>query len=338
MNTLLIGIGIACVLGILLLTTRILRLADIIYGRKEETSTRQNNLIQGVGLFLFVLGGLGWLFWYGVTHWDAYVIPLASEHAGVVHNMFWVTMGLILGVLVITHVIFFYFTLIYRHSEKRRAYFWTENHRLEIFWTVVLTVALSVLVFNGWRAWSKIMAPAPEHAEVIEVVAYQFAWAARYGGSDRQLGAADYRLINAENRIGVDFSDPTAQDDFLPREIHLPKGRPVQLLIRGLDVIHSVYLPHFRVQMYATPGSTSSFWFTPTKTTEEIRQETNNPSFNYELACNKICGKGHFSMRYLVIVEEPEDYDKWYASQAPWVEKHPTYVAQVSNIPTLTQP
>ena len=70
---------------------------------------------------------------------------------------------------------------------------------------------------------------------------------------------SDYRLIDAENRTGIDFSNPAAHDDFLPREIHLLKDRPVRFSIRALDVIHSFYLPHFRAQMYAIPGMATTF-------------------------------------------------------------------------------
>jgi cytochrome c oxidase subunit 2 len=60
-----------------------------------------------------------------------------------------------------------------------------------------------------------------------------------------------------------------------------------------------------------------------------MRLETNNPNFNYEMACAEVCGKGHFSMRFPVVVDEPEDYDKWMASQESWLKQNPDYLKYV---------
>jgi cytochrome c oxidase subunit 2 len=188
------------------------------------------------------------------------------------------------------------------------------------------------LVFSGLRAWNNITAQAPENAEVVEITGYQFAWAFRYPGKDRQLGDYDYKLIDAENLVGVDFTDRNSLDDFMSnRELHIPKGKPVLFKIRARDVIHSVYVPWFRLQMNAVPGLPTQFWFVPTKSTAEMRKETGNEDFNYELVCNKICGNAHFSMRGVIVVDEPEEYEKWYASQKSWLSKNPDYTAKLKN-------
>jgi cytochrome c oxidase subunit 2 len=127
----------------------------------------------------------------------------------------------------------------------------------------------------------------------------------------------------------MDFTDKAAFDDFIPTALHVPKGRPVLLNIRARDVIHSVYSPHFRLQMNAVPGMPTRFWFVPTKSTADMRLETGNPEFNYELVCNKICGKGHYAMRYIIIVDEPEDYDQWYADQQSWLKLNDDYLSEV---------
>ncbi len=120
--------------------------------------------------------------------------------------------------------------------------------------------------------------------------------------------------------MGLDPQDPASRDDFMPREIHLPKGVPVEIKIRARDVLHSVSFPHFRQKMDAMPGMPTRMWFIPTKTTVEMRKELNDPEFNYELACQQICGRGHFSMRMIVVVDEPADYEKWKREQEPWIE------------------
>ena len=92
--------------------------------------------------------------------------------------------------------------------------------------------------------------------------------------------------------------------------------------------MHSVFLPHFRVKMDAVPGMPTQFWFVPTKTTAEMRVMTGNPNFNYELACTEICGRGHYAMRFIVVVDEPADYKKWKASQATFASLNADYVAE----------
>lgn len=324
------------VVAILYAAFRVLSLLDIIKGRREEDISDAQNRWQPLLLLLVLVGGLWWFFSYAHSEFTRYTVPIASEHGYAIEEMFWITIVLTLIVFVVTHVLLFLFAYIYRYNKKRRASYYHENDKLEIIWTVIPGLVLMVLIFNGWRHWVDITAPAPADSEVIEVVGYQFAWAARYGGKDGTLGKADYRLIDAENRIGVDFSDPVAADDFIPREIHIPKGRPVKFRIRALDVIHSFYSPHFRMQMYAVPGMETTFWITPTKTTKEMREELDNPDFNYEIACNKICGKGHFAMRHIIIVDEPEDYDNWYATQKSWLEKNPDYAAKIATLSSHT--
>jgi cytochrome c oxidase subunit II len=104
--------------------------------------------------------------------------------------------------------------------------------------------------------------------------------------------------------------------------LHLIKGIPVQLVIGSRDVIHDVGLPHFRMKMDAVPGVTTSMWFTPTITTEEMKVKTNNPNFVYEISCDQMCGKGHYSMRGTVIVHDKAGYDTWFAGQKSYYSLH----------------
>ena len=151
----------------------------------------------------------------------------------------------------------------------------------------------------------------------------------RYPGADGQLGKRDYRLIDAVNQFGMDLNDPGAFDDFNASEICIPKGQPVLLKIFSRDVIHSVFMPHFRLKMDAVPGMPTRFWFVPKYTTQEMREMTGNPEFVYELACTEICGRGHFSMRMVVKVMEPADYEAWKASQSSWLSLNPNYLDKV---------
>jgi len=181
-----------------------------------------------------------------------------------------------------------------------------------------------VWLISGWMAWSDITAPAPEKAHVVEIMGYQFAWDVRYPGKDNVLGDYDYRLINASNSHGIDFTDKNSMDDFPSPKVVIPKGEPVLFKIRARDVLHSVFAPHMRLKMDAVPGMPTRFWFIPTKTTAEMRAELNDPEFEYEIACTEICGRGHFSMKKVIEVVEPAEYQKWMAEQKSFVQQNPS--------------
>ena len=106
-----------------------------------------------------------------------------------------------------------------------------------------------------------------------------------------------------------------AEDDIITKELHLPVGKKVLFKFRSQDVIHSAYLPHFRVQMNCVPGTTTQFAFTPTITSADMKKELNNDSFEYVMLCNKICGAAHYNMQMKVIVETEEEYNAWLETQ-----------------------
>ena len=120
-------------------------------------------------------------------------------------------------------------------------------------------------------------------------------------------------------------------DDFLPSELHLPVNKTALAKIVALDVLHDFDIPDMKVKMDAVPGMPTSFTFKPVKTTEEARVERGkNPEwqnikegdteprykkYNYEVACAELCGKGHSSMKYTLVVDKEQDFWNWYHSQ-----------------------
>jgi Heme/copper-type cytochrome/quinol oxidases, subunit 2 len=327
MMTLIIGLGVVLVLAILYMIFRIGNLVSLVK-KKEETDSWNN--INAYLFMFFIIGSLGLFFWYSWHHYGSYEPPVASEHGEVTDQLFWITMWITVIAFVIISIVMFWFTFAYRYDKNRKADFFADNHFLEITWTVVPAIVLALLIFSGLRAWNDITSPASKEAVVIEVIGQQFFWTVRYPGvKDGELGHHNYKMIDASNEFGLDLSDKNSFDDFKAGELHLPKGKEVLLKIRAKDVLHSVFLPHFRLKMDAVPGVQTHFKFTPTKTTAEMREETGNPNFNYELACTEICGKGHFSMKFAVVVDEPEDYEKWMAAQEPWLKQNPEYLKRV---------
>lgn len=256
-------------------------------------------------------------------------------------NLFDITFWLIGIVQFIMQFLIFYFTYKYRGRKDRKAKFFADSHQLEIIWTIIPAAVLVVLIGYGLWQWNEVMDLSEEKdAVVIEVYSQQFRWDARYAGEDNTLGLGNVNYIDIDNlnTMGVDMSDPNAQDDKQVTELVLPKGRKVHFKFRSQDVLHSAYMPHFRAQMNCVPGMVTEFGFTPKYTTEEMRlnpevmDKTNainkirkakgeDPyEFDYLLLCNKICGQAHFNMQMKITVLEQDEYDKWLAARPTLAE------------------
>ena len=256
-------------------------------------------------------------------------------------NLFDITFWLIGIVQFIMQFLIFYFTYKYRGRKDRKAKFFADSHQLEIIWTIIPAVVLVVLIGYGLWQWNEVMDLSDEKdAVVIEVYSQQFRWDARYAGEDNTLGLGNVNYIDIDNlnTMGVDMSDPNAQDDKQVTELVLPKGRKIHFKFRSQDVLHSAYMPHFRAQMNCVPGMVTEFGFTPKYTTEEMRlnpevmDKTNainkirkakgeDPyEFDYLLLCNKICGQAHFNMQMKITVLEQDEYDKWIAARPTLAE------------------
>lgn len=317
------------IVAILIYIFRVTTLVGIVKGEAKKPTPVNNKLNAFLMLAFLIVGTLGFFYYSFGGLDDSYIVPIASEHGEVTERLFWITMAITGFVFIVTQIFLFGFAYKYQFDEKRKASFYPHNNVLEYIWTAVPAIVLAGLIITGWKAWVDITKPAPDDAEVIEVMGYQYAWAFRYPNKDRTLGDYDYKKIDVTNQMGIDFTDRASFDDFIPAQLHIPKGKPVLLQIRSRDVIHSVYQPHFRLQMNAVPGMPTRFWFVATKTTEEMRQETGDPDFNYELVCNKICGKAHYGMKAIIVVEEQEDYEEWYSNQEPWLKQNADYLSQV---------
>lgn len=330
MINIILGIGAILVIAILVMIFRVQTLVSIVRRGSTEKRVGSSNRVNAILFLAFlVLGTIG-IVWSSIATATDYLPQPSSIHGRQIDDLFWVTMGIIGAVFFATHILLFYFPFKYQYKEGNRASFYPDNNKLEVVWTIIPAIVLTLLVLSGWKVWRDITSDAPEEAVSIEIVGEQFNWNIRYPGKvDNTLGAYNFQLIDATNQLGLDLKDEKTFDDFIAREIVVPKGKPVLLKIRAKDVLHSVFLPHFRLKMDAVPGMPTRFWFTPTKTTAEMREELGNPNFNYELACTEVCGRGHFSMRKLLVVMEEEEYKSWYAQQKPWLANNRDYLERV---------
>lgn len=287
----------------------------------EEKSRRQNNKINAFFMVGFLILGLIGVYWCHELYYGKTLFPQgsASVEGENIDFMFKLT-TLVTGIVfVITQIALFWFSFKYQESDNRKAFFYPHNNKLEVIWTVIPAIVLSVLVVFGLKYWFKMTGDAPKDSILVEVTGHQFAWEFRYPGPDGVLGRKNYKLTKGNNPLGVEFdSDSTSHDDIhVAATMHIPVGRPVKLVIGAQDVIHDVGLNHFRMKMDAVPGIPTTMWFTPKYTTEEMKVRTGNPNFVYEISCDQMCGAGHFSMRGVIIVETEAEYKKWLATQKP---------------------
>ncbi|MBS1588368.1 MAG: cytochrome c oxidase subunit II [Bacteroidetes bacterium] len=284
---------------------------------KEKVERQTNRTIAWLMVAVFVFGI--WGIWECHEYMMPKMLPIsASDHGVKYDDMLKVTLILTGIVFFITQTLLFWFTYRYQASEKRTSYYFPHNNKLELLWTTVPAITMAVLVAIGLRAWSSMTAPAPENSQVVEIVGKQFNWIIRYPGKDKVLGKRDFRNINdANNVLGLDWNDKANHDDVIAEngEMHLIVNKPVKLIIGSRDVIHDVGLAHFRMKMDAVPGIVTTMWFTPTITTAEMKKITGNPNFVYEISCDQMCGKGHYSMRGTVIVETEVQHKAWLMMQ-----------------------
>ena len=314
----------------------------------EEKSGKQNNKINGFMLIAFLVFGLigAWYcnhLYFGKT---LFTQGSASVEGQEIDTMLYITIAVTGFIFVVTQILLFWFAFKYQQDDNRKAFFFPHNTKLELIWTTIPAIVLTVLVVFGLKHWFLITSDAPKNAVVVEITGHQFAWDMRYPGKDSVLGKIDYRKYNqpSGNTVAVDFDDPASHDDIhVSANMHLPVGRPVKLVIHAQDVIHDVGLVHFRLKMDAVPGIPTTMWFTPKYTTEEMKVRTGNPNFAYEISCDQMCGQGHFSMRGTIIVETEAEYRKWLAEQKPeyyslFPDKDPEMINKAKDSANSTKP
>jgi len=146
------------------------------------------------------------------------------------------------------------------------------NRLVEFAW-----IGIPLLGFLGIFVWSAILyhqlRTPPADALTIDVVAKQWMWKMQHPGGQREIN-----------------------------ELHVPVNRPIELVMTSQDVIHSFFVPAFRMKQDVLPGRYTSLWFTPTKTGR------------YQLFCAEFCGTSHSQMRGTIIVVTPTEYSDWLAA------------------------
>jgi cytochrome c oxidase subunit II len=243
---------------------------------------------------------------------------LAAAHGGQIDSLIgWIHIFMLI-LFVGWGAFFLYCLMRFRQSRNPVAdYRGVTSHNstyLEVGVAVVEGVLLIGFAIPLWAARVDAR-PSESEALVVQVTGEQFAWNVHYAGADRAFGRTDVKLLDLQsNPLGLDRSDPAGKDDITTvNQLYLPVNRPVIVRLRSKDVIHSFGVPEFRVKQDAIPGLTIPIWFIPTVTTADMRTQTGNPAFQYEIACAQLCGLGHARMRGFVTVQSAEEFDKWFA-------------------------
>lgn len=290
--------------------------AAILRGR-EKVERQTNRTIGWLLVLTFVLGM--WGIWECHFYLIDKMLPVAASDHGEKYDFMFKVTTIITGIVfLITQGLLFGFAFRYQATGKRTSYFYAHNNKLELVWTTIPAIAMASLVAVGLRSWFHMTSEAPKDSQIVEVVGKQFNWIIRYPGKDGILGKRDFRKIDdANNVLGLDWQDKANMDDVIAEngELHLIVNKPVKLIIGSRDVVHDVGLPHFRMKMDAVPGIITTIWFTPKYTTKEMKEITGNKDFVYEISCDQMCGKGHYSMRGTVVVETQAQHNAWLLMQ-----------------------
>ena len=195
-------------------------------------------------------------------------------------------------ILIITGVAFVlveaalvWFAIKYRAKPGRKAHYTHGNTKAEVIWTAVPAVVVVMIGALSGPVWNKIKGrnSVPADAMPVAIMAKQFEWNVTYPGPDNQLDTPD---------------------DFTVRnQLHVVVNKPTVVMLKSEDVIHSFFVPSFRVKQDAVPGMGIRVWFQPTE------------AGRFELACAELCGLGHYRMRAFVTVHTEEEYQQWVAEQ-----------------------
>ena len=200
---------------------------------------------------------------------------------------FWLTAVAFALVVLILAVFLFK----YRAQEGRKAYYTHGNSPKAL----MLTLGLALLVFvvidinlavHDHFAWEAIFGErARDHDPLkVEIMPEQFAWNIRYAGPDGKFGTDD--------------------DVVTVNDLHIPVDQPVHVALKSKDVIHSFFIPNFRIKQDAVPGMVTYLGFEATKTGK------------YDIACAEHCGLGHYRMRGVMSVESNGDFTSWIAKMS----------------------
>lgn len=240
---------------------------------------------------------------------------LASSNGKAIDDLI-VYVHWLMAALLVGWTLYFAYVL-WRFNAKRNPkadYEGSKSHLPKGIEIAVVVVEAILLLVIAKPLWAKNVEQFPDPNDpnpekrptVVQIMAQQFAWNARYPGSDGKFGRQDMKLISNDNIFGIDPADPAGKDDIqVLNEIHVQVDRPVLIYLSSKDVIHSLKIVAMRVTQDAIPGLRIPVTFTPTKIGR------------YQIECAQLCGNGHAAMAGgFIVVQSKDDYDHWLQSKS----------------------
>jgi cytochrome c oxidase subunit 2 len=214
-------------------------------------------------------------------HHGWWLPPIVSSYGASVDFLFNLILWMVAFFFVLTEGILVYCVFVYGKKRHDKATFTHGNHKLEMVWTIIPAGLLLLIAFWQMNTWAEIkfQGNLPQQAPIAEVYASQFDWRIRYPGEDGKFGTMD----DIEN----------------PFEFVVPANEKVLFMLRSRDVIHSFFVPFFRLKQDAVPGMSIPVWFEATK------------EGSYDLVCAELCGWGHYKMAGRIKVVSRPKFDEW---------------------------
>jgi len=242
---------------------------------------------------------------------------LASEHGAEVDKFIIYVHYLMIVLFVGWGSYFLYALWRFRQSRNPKAdYVGVTSHASSYLELAVAAVEVVLLIGFAVPLWARVADQFPKESEsvMMRVVGQQFAWSARYAGTNGVFGKQDISLVTPANPLGLyqlddklKAEDLDGMDDIsLPAnaDIAVPLNKDVILSVTSLDVIHSFKVPAFRMTQDAIPGLRLPVHFKATKTN------------TYQINCAQLCGVGHASMKGIIKVLPQDEFDAWLKSKA----------------------
>ena len=197
-----------------------------------------------------------------------------SNTTGAVDQVFLLIISVCVALFILVTALMIAFVVKYHRSRHPEAERVEGSTGLEIAWTVIPTLIVLAMFWWGYKGF-KILRQPPKDSMVVSVTGRMWDWSFTYGNGKTAA------------------------------ELRVPLGRPVKLLLHSADVIHSFFVPAFRIKEDVVPGRENYLWFKP---------ESMGPA---DIFCSEYCGRNHAYMLSQVIVMEPAEFDKWLASTSP---------------------
>jgi cytochrome c oxidase subunit 2 len=226
-------------------------------------------------VILYVVNGLM------LRHLPEEVSTFAREIDTVFYVIYYIT-GFVF--LLVTALLML-FLIRYRYKPGQRAVYSHGNTTLELVWTAIPAAVFIILFLISQSTWARVKyrETMPRGDVEVRVTAKQFNWDFLYPGPDGKFDTED--------------------DKTMPGELHIPVHKVVRITLQAEDVIHSFFVPVFRLKQDAVPGHTIPVWFQASKTGR------------FEIPCAELCGPGHSGMKAWLTVHTDDEYQQWVQEQ-----------------------